>query len=302
MAGVKRMKTSFRNFMEGIIDYAGLFPPASLELEIALANYRAYLEDEHSWILGRYIIPATLTQKVSQFSDLTLSVLVGPELSETELQQIQRVASSIEIIETKIPDGVLHPGSVTAQLMHLHSRLEHTGCLDVQIFLECARDIEQTAAEIAAFNHNTCGNAVIRQVGVKLRCGGTTPEAFPPVKKVASVIGTCRRHDIPLKFTAGMHQPLRSYVHDPGTMQHGFINIFAAALFCWHHPLADSQIAEILTEEQQGKFIFTENELQWRTFSISAAAIQQLRNAKVISFGSCSFTEPCEALRSLELL
>jgi hypothetical protein len=288
--------------MEGSIDYAGLFPPASLEHVTALTNYHAYLEDEHSWMLGRFIIPAAQLQKASKLSGLRFSVLVSPEVVEEELLQMQAAASSIEMVETKVPDGAFSPGSITALLLLLRARLERAGVLDVQLFIECTSDLEQTAREIAAFNSNTSGNPVIRQAGVKLRCGGTTPGMFPPVEKVAGVIGICQRYDIPIKFTAGMHQPIRNYEQDIGVMQHGFINIFAATLFCWQHSLTESQIADILDEEQPDTFIFTENKLQWQTFSISDTAIQKLRSARVISFGSCSFTKPREALRLLELV
>ncbi len=296
------MQTSFRHFMEGIIDYAGLFPPASLQHETALANYRVYLEDEHSWMLGRYIIPAAQLQRVALPSDIRFSVLVSPAMSKEEHLQIQQAARSVEMAETTIPAGTHSPGKVTAQLTQLHSTLKHAGCLDVQLFIECLSDVEQTAVEIAAFNNTTRSDAVIKEVGFKLRCGGATSEMFPTVEIVADVIGICRQYNIPIKFTAGMHQPIRNYERNIGVMQHGFINMFAAALFCWHHSPDSRQIADILNEEQPHNFIFTESKLQWRTFSISADEIQRLRRSRVISFGSCSFTEPREALSSLKLL
>ena len=40
-AGVN-MHASLRILMEGLIDYAGLFPPASLDMPTAVRNYAAY--------------------------------------------------------------------------------------------------------------------------------------------------------------------------------------------------------------------------------------------------------------------
>src|ERR1039458_212260 len=40
-----------------LIDYAGLFPPASLAMAPSVANYNAYSRSEWNWILGRFIVP-----------------------------------------------------------------------------------------------------------------------------------------------------------------------------------------------------------------------------------------------------
>jgi hypothetical protein len=43
--------------MSGLIDYAGLFPPASLDMATAKRNYGAYREGEYAWMLGRFVTP-----------------------------------------------------------------------------------------------------------------------------------------------------------------------------------------------------------------------------------------------------
>jgi hypothetical protein len=40
-----------------LIDYAGLFPPAALDMASALRNYQAYREGEYAWMLGRFVVP-----------------------------------------------------------------------------------------------------------------------------------------------------------------------------------------------------------------------------------------------------
>ena len=52
--------------LEGIVDYAGLFPPAKLELKDALNEYVGYIKDkDYAWLLSRFVIPVDLLQKVS---------------------------------------------------------------------------------------------------------------------------------------------------------------------------------------------------------------------------------------------
>src|SRR5271170_46363 len=43
--------------LRDLIDYAGLFPPASLSMAHSIANYEAYSRSEWNWILGRFIVP-----------------------------------------------------------------------------------------------------------------------------------------------------------------------------------------------------------------------------------------------------
>jgi hypothetical protein len=44
--------------MNGLIDYAGMFPPASLDLAVAARNYADYRAGEHAWMLGRFVVAA----------------------------------------------------------------------------------------------------------------------------------------------------------------------------------------------------------------------------------------------------
>ena len=50
--------------LSGLIDYAGLFPPASLDLPAAMRNYAAYRAGAHAWMLGRFVVPAALVAEV----------------------------------------------------------------------------------------------------------------------------------------------------------------------------------------------------------------------------------------------
>src|ERR1044072_2723544 len=49
---------SLRALLTGVVDYAGLFPPASLDLPAAKRNYAAYRDGEWAWMLGRFVVPA----------------------------------------------------------------------------------------------------------------------------------------------------------------------------------------------------------------------------------------------------
>src|SRR5438067_1255020 len=52
------MVKALHALLGGVVDYAGLFPPAQLALEPALRNFARYRTLPESWMLGRFIIPA----------------------------------------------------------------------------------------------------------------------------------------------------------------------------------------------------------------------------------------------------
>lgn len=47
-----------RALLCNLIDYAGMFPPALLPREDAIARYRRYRGGEHAWMLGRLVVSA----------------------------------------------------------------------------------------------------------------------------------------------------------------------------------------------------------------------------------------------------
>ena len=48
-----------------------------------------------------------------------------------------------------------------------------------------------------------------RLCGLKIRCGGATPRSVPSSADIAFALTACRKADVPVKFTAGLHHPLR---------------------------------------------------------------------------------------------
>jgi len=55
-----------------LIDYAGLFPPAALNMNMAVRNYRSYVAGPHEWALGRFVVPAAKLDEVDPFFSCTV--------------------------------------------------------------------------------------------------------------------------------------------------------------------------------------------------------------------------------------
>ena len=54
-----------RDLLKSLVDYAGLFPPASLSLDTAAAEYRSARAGPHSWILGTFVITASQLEELA---------------------------------------------------------------------------------------------------------------------------------------------------------------------------------------------------------------------------------------------
>jgi hypothetical protein len=85
--------TSLHALLENLIDYAGLYPPASLPLPQVIQNYIRYLASPDAWILNRLVLP---------FSKLH-EVQLGPNWRVTLLtdQDPGPLPPQIETLETK---------------------------------------------------------------------------------------------------------------------------------------------------------------------------------------------------------
>ncbi|MEZ4649634.1 MAG: hypothetical protein R3E97_12790 [Candidatus Eisenbacteria bacterium] len=79
---------------------------------------------------------------------------------------------------------------------------------------------------------------------------------------------------------------------------HGFINVFAGALFA-SAGLAGTELRALLAERRAESFQWTGEALTWEGHTLGTERIRELRSGQVASYGSCSFSEPCEDLRAL---
>ena len=65
-----------RAAFEGLIDYAGLYPPASLPLDAVVRNYATYRSHTFSWMLGRLIAPV---EKLAELAMLARDAGASPD-------------------------------------------------------------------------------------------------------------------------------------------------------------------------------------------------------------------------------
>jgi hypothetical protein len=156
---------------------------------------------------------------------------------------------------------------------------------------------EQTIALIAG--HNSDNDT--QRFGYKLRTGGVTADAFPTSAQIACALVAAATHQLPIKFTAGLHHPIRQFRDEVKTKMHGFLNVLGAAVLAVEHQWDADQAVTMLEDEDPRSFSFTNDSFAWRDWKIDTERLQHQRKF-VRSFGSCSFDEPRDDLRALDLL
>jgi hypothetical protein len=321
----KQISQSLKVFLDRIIDYAGTFPPANLDLKSSFYNYLSYLKDSpHNWLLSKFVCPASKLEELDQIikkeninvkTPVSFSVIGTSSVHSSEfLDTISRDGELIKAFENKytklikigayeirLPGDIfsMRGDSVLAELLKLISKQLGKGLYkSVQLFFESKPDenLPSLAQAIEAFNE-TGGKA-----GYKIRTGGVEPSAFPAPEKIAYAIKTCRDYKIPMKFTAGLHHPLRHYNESVKSKMYGFINVFAAGILHCCYELNADVLTEILTDEQARNFKFDDNSFHWKNLYVLLSKVQEARKEFMLSFGSCSFDEPVEDLKNLGII
>ncbi len=139
-------------------------------------------------------------------------------------------------------------------------------------------------------------------LGAKVRCGGPRPGSTPSVEDLAAFVVAAQEHGVPWKATAGLHHPVRGeHGVEGGVVQHGFLNLFVAAVALHAGVLDAARVAEVLAEHDPRAFVVDPLHLAWRDVRVEAEAVAAARE-HVVSYGSCSFDEPVNDLRALGII
>ena len=303
------VSASLRALLDQAIDYAGMFPPCGLALEPALRNQASYVRSSEAWMLNGFVVPVeqfdAARQFISEFDPrhpLRVAAL-GPKTTKADafldgLYDMETAISSfsrydVDLVSISHFEMFLPEDVDSASLKAARSIVS-----ELPVFLEAPPErAEQTMALIAGHN----SHEEVATFGYKLRTGGVTADAFPTSAQIARALVTAATHQLQIKFTAGLHHPIRQFRDEVKTKMHGFLNVLGAAVLAAEHQWDADQAAMMLEDEDSGSFSFTDDFFAWGDWKIDTERLQYRRKF-VRSFGSCSFDEPREDLRALNLL
>jgi hypothetical protein len=282
------------------IDYAGLFPPASLDMQTAVENCLQYRTGPDAWALGRFILPAS---RLAEFESVllqsdragtsqpwALSILAGPDVAG-DLERIAGFAHESSVggarrTVTAIEVKADSPDTIAGVMRRIPPGTE--------VYFELPND--QAPADLVAAAGRLGGAA-------KIRTGGVTVDAFPSSAVVSRFIHTCVGAGVPFKATAGLHHAVRceyplTYEEGSGkTVMFGFLNLFMATAAAVSG-LSEPTTRQILEESSRTVFRVDDSSIWWREVRLDEPALRLSRKS-LVSFGSCSFTEPITELQAL---
>lgn len=302
--------SALTTLLEGLVDYAGLFPPAALPMEDAVRNYATYRASAQREMLGRFVLPV---QRLEEFrvaaSRVDAVVMRGDAASPAGASRGSAAW----------PLAVLAGAGNAATVAAFNLGFRAQWAIDtIEAKAATRDDVRALAAAypgMSVYVEVPLGPSLeelVMAIGeshlrAKIRTGGVTAEMFPAPEQVLAFLEICVRRQVPFKATAGLHHPLRgeyALTYDVnaarGTM-YGFLNVFLAAvlLHAGHEP---KDLLPLLEERDVSTIASDANGISWRNFHVSAAQVAQARARFAGSFGSCSFEEPVQDLKALSLL
>jgi hypothetical protein len=295
--------SALRALVSGIIDYAGLYPPASLLLTEAAARYDSYRRGPDAFMLGRFVVGAARLDELTEVarplwhetgagSPWRISALLTDDL-ELDLGRIGRF--NTREAGRAVVDTVEGKAAGAPDVDGLASVV--SGGLTPYAEVPLDPDPSPLLATLVA-----------RGVRAKVRTGGITAEAVPSPAHLARFLAACARLGLPFKATAGLHHPLWS-VHpytygadSPRGTMHGFLNVFVAAALLFGGRIDTASAESLLREEGEEVFVFDGDRLLASGHVLEAADLRTARASFAMAFGSCSFDEPVSDLRRLRLL
>jgi hypothetical protein len=296
--------SSLRLLLRGIVDYAGLFPPASLEMPAAVSEYAEHRAGSDAWALGRFILPAARLEELETSAGASLpreganswalSALLGTDIEED--------VARIEAFNARHRDA--RAGAVLVDTVEIktHSAREVERAwelLDRRFDTYMEVPVGEDPAEVIEA-------IAVTRAKAKIRTGGVTPDAFPTSGQVVRFLERCLAREVAFKATAGLHHPWRAeyrltYAPDAphGTM-FGFLNVLLAVA-ALHADFGEASAVAMLEERDCRAVRFDDRGAHWRGRLVSNAMLARARES-MAAFGSCSFREPVGDLRSIGLL
>lgn len=290
--------TALRALLAGLVDYAGLFPPAALNMPAAVRSYAEYAASDEAWILGRFVVPsahldafgeARSADELRDQPEWHLSALVGANVDA----DVERVRAFNEAMAGRAHIDTIEGKATTTE--------------GVAAIADHAAGF-RAFVEIPLSDFSPLLDAIRdRGLNAKVRTGGVTRDAFPEPEALLAFIERACSVNVPFKATAGLHHAMRGQYHltyderSPTGSMFGFLNVFLTAAFV-HAGMTEGAALAFLLERDVKKLSVSSSAIRWADRTVSTNDIRAARDCVAVSFGSCSFREPVDELRAAALI
>lgn len=288
-----------------LVDYAGVFPPASESTDQAVKRFLAARGGTSGWVAGRFLCRASDLAELAAV--VTSTVKAGDEPWEVSVifdlpaGQAATLAANfhaemdpavtVTAAEAKLPQATHESvDSLIATMLTVAPNV--VPFIEIDTSTGITKQVE-LVAEVLADRRRTGG--------VKLRCGGLTRDLFPEPWEVAEFVTAAADQRLAFKATAGLHQPVRHFDEELGAFRHGFLNILMATALA-ESGMHVETIEAVIAETDASAFSVGAASASWRDHDVPGSALRRIRQERFVAYGSCDFDEPVGALASLGFL
>jgi hypothetical protein len=283
--------TVIPHWLTNLVDDAAIFPPGNVPLDRAVALHREHKDSEYAAMVGNFVVSDVKIPDLIDLMDerdddepLSISLVVtgGAGAIEPAVRWASR-AGTVRLagLECALRDEDDLGHNARRVCSMLDSLEDELG--DVDVFVEPPR--------VAGWPSHGWLAAVdelaMRELPLKFRTGGTTPDAFPSPAELAASIAAALDRELPFKCTAGLHHAVRHTDAETGFTHHGFLNVFVATRACLDGGRTEDVLA--LTDA---------NDL---VADLDAETLERTRRW-FTGFGSCDILEPHDDLVELGLI
>jgi hypothetical protein len=284
-----------KTILNGLIDYACLFPPGNLEMSAAVSNFVSYRNDANAWMLGRFLLPASC---IDDFENMSSGLLPGensPPISLSVTAGDDLLGGLKRVVEFN--NGFFAAGNNVVIDSMEFSALTGSEILNINNLLP---------SHLFAYYDvppGSRGEELVDAVAlaggrVKLRIGETKSGVLNASSDILRYFDLCSGLNIPI--TIRLEDPFPRKVAG-GSGKFLFLNLFLAAAFL-RSGMGIAEASQILDEDSPGAFFFDEQGITWRGFRLDFDQIKSVRENFLISFGVGSFIGFVSDLESLHLL
>lgn len=313
---------SLEPLLAGLVDYAGTFPPAGLDVERACACFAAARAGRSAWIASRFAVALGDVAAVDAWLEGSEAAGGASSGGRSEQEADPRAADPDRWPITAVVGPAWDAAPAVAAAASERVRLDAYECRvasadDVAAAADALGPLvtapTDVVVEVPGDDEATwpalLDAIAARGLRAKLRTGSVRAAEIPTSATVARFLEACASRDLPIKLTAGLHRALRAvrpltYEADgPCGSMHGFVNAYAAAGLAFVHGLGAVALERCLDATDASAFEATDAGLLVRAHGAEALLttdhLRELRARRVAAFGSCSFDEPVEDLIGL---
>ncbi len=281
--------------LEGLFDYAGLFPPANLCLNDAVKEFNQLVESSIGFTIQKFVCPVG---KLDLFAE-------SWKIISSEPASLSVLGTSYEAIsqDLKAIDNFLVSNPQIAEIVSYEVKSN----ADSKMSKAIAKQIQNSGIE-KAYIELQWGEKMTEQIhdlasteffSAKARTGGIDPNLFPNSNELAGFLYEAMNVDLEFKLTAGLHHAL-PYVDSMQCHHHGLLNVLVVTSLIASEDLSIREVIEIL----ETKFIenpsSSADKISFGEYSIDSE-MAEIGRSYFDSIGSCSITEPVESLTNIGL-